>query len=77
MGVRQTTASGRSAVHPFGEIRRAAHLASAAFLRAMRLFAERASQRRALAQLNDAQLRDIGLARDEAEAEAGKPFWTA
>jgi len=39
--------------------------------------AERSAQRRALAQLTDWQLRDIGISRTEADAEAGKWFWRA
>lgn len=34
-------------------------------------------QRRALSTLSDAQLSDIGLSRDEAQAEARRPFWDA
>lgn len=36
---------------------------------------ERASQRQALSSLDDRMLRDIGVARAEADREAGKPFW--
>jgi len=36
---------------------------------------ERARQRRALAQLDDQQLRDIGLDRPTAEREAARPGW--
>jgi uncharacterized protein YjiS (DUF1127 family) len=36
---------------------------------------ERSRQRRALAELNDHMLRDIGLTRADAWAEAEKPFW--
>jgi uncharacterized protein YjiS (DUF1127 family) len=36
---------------------------------------ERARQRRALMQLSDHMLRDVGIAPAEALAEAGKPFW--
>jgi uncharacterized protein YjiS (DUF1127 family) len=39
--------------------------------------AERSRQRRALAQLNDFDLRDIGLTRSDAAGEAAKPFWRA
>lgn len=39
--------------------------------------AERSAQRRALAQLAEWQLRDIGISRTEADAEAGKWFWRA
>ena len=34
-----------------------------------------AEQRRQLAELSDQQLADVGLTRDEALAEAGRPFW--
>ncbi|NIR28247.1 MAG: DUF1127 domain-containing protein [Gammaproteobacteria bacterium] len=36
---------------------------------------ERARQRRELAQLDDRMLRDMGLTRSQARAEARKPFW--
>ncbi|MFZ1427689.1 MAG: DUF1127 domain-containing protein [Geminicoccaceae bacterium] len=36
---------------------------------------ERRRQRRALADLDDRSLRDIGLSRHQAECEAAKPFW--
>jgi uncharacterized protein YjiS (DUF1127 family) len=35
----------------------------------------RHSQRKALAQLDDYRLRDIGKSRREAKIEAAKPFW--
>jgi uncharacterized protein YjiS (DUF1127 family) len=35
----------------------------------------RARSRRALLMLNDRELRDIGLSRDEAQREAVMPFW--
>ena len=38
-------------------------------------WAERRRQRRALLELSDALLKDIGLARSDAEIEARKPFW--
>jgi uncharacterized protein YjiS (DUF1127 family) len=38
-------------------------------------WAERARSRADLARLDEAQLRDIGILRAEAEAEARKPFW--
>jgi uncharacterized protein YjiS (DUF1127 family) len=41
----------------------------------LRTCAERSAQRRALARLDDHSLRDIGVARAEAQAEAAKPFW--
>jgi uncharacterized protein YjiS (DUF1127 family) len=36
---------------------------------------ERRAQRRALAELDDDRLRDIGLTRAEAQVEAARPFW--
>ena len=51
-------------------MRRAAH--ALATLWAMH---EKARQRRALASLDDGQLDDIGLSREEATAEATKRFW--
>ena len=36
---------------------------------------ERRQQRLVLASLDPRQLRDLGLARDEATVEAAKPFW--
>lgn len=39
------------------------------------VWSERARQRRQLAELSDAMLRDIGLTRADASAEADKPFW--
>ena len=35
----------------------------------------RARQRRTLAGLDDVRLRDIGITREQALREAGKPFW--
>lgn len=40
------------------------------------LFWRRLHTRRALLRLTDAQLRDIGLTRAEANREALRPFWT-
>ena len=37
----------------------------------------RARSRRELAELSDAQLRDVGLNRDMINREAEKPFWMA
>ena len=36
---------------------------------------ERSRQRQALAELDDHHLKDIGVTRQEAMAEAAKPFW--
>jgi uncharacterized protein YjiS (DUF1127 family) len=42
-----------------------------------RLWARRWHDRRALLQLDDHMLRDIGLDRARAEATAARPFWRA
>jgi uncharacterized protein YjiS (DUF1127 family) len=53
-------------------------IASACTIRAWILrCAERSDERRTLAQLNDWELRDIGIARAEADAEADKWCWRA
>jgi uncharacterized protein YjiS (DUF1127 family) len=38
-------------------------------------WSERARQRRALAALDDHQLRDLGLTRSDAFRESSRPFW--
>jgi uncharacterized protein YjiS (DUF1127 family) len=40
------------------------------------LWLRRRRTRRALAALNDYELRDIGITRDDARRETGKPFWS-
>ena len=45
------------------------------FVDMLLLFQERARQRRALVELDDRLLRDIGVSRADAEREANKPFW--
>jgi uncharacterized protein YjiS (DUF1127 family) len=42
---------------------------------AVAVWLDRSRQRRQLAQLSDHMLRDIGLTRVDAWAEAEKPFW--
>lgn len=44
-------------------------------LRLLKTWYMRAQQRRQLAQLSDYALKDIGLTRSEAYAEANKSFW--
>ncbi|WP_454256542.1 DUF1127 domain-containing protein [Pseudomonas sp. Marseille-Q8238] len=39
------------------------------------VFLRRWRTRRALGELSDSQLRDIGLTREQAQAEAQMPFW--
>jgi uncharacterized protein YjiS (DUF1127 family) len=48
---------------------------AAAFFRAIIAGLERSRQRRALAQLSDSMLKDIGLTRAEAETESAKSWW--
>jgi uncharacterized protein YjiS (DUF1127 family) len=43
--------------------------------RTILLWADRATQRRDLAELDDRLLHDIGKSREEARRESGKPFW--
>ena len=54
---------------------RVARSLSVRLLEVIEGWAERRRQRRALLQLSDALLKDIGLARSQAEREAHKPFW--
>jgi uncharacterized protein YjiS (DUF1127 family) len=58
-------------------LRLAAALAGAARggAAALRLWRERARQRRQLAAMDDRLLQDIGLSRAQVEAEFQKPFW--
>jgi len=46
-----------------------------ALLARLAAMAQRQRQRRDLAALDDDRLRDIGVSRAEARAEAAKPFW--
>ena len=46
-------------------------------LDSLRLWQERARGRRQLRRFDDHLLRDIGITRLQAEAEADKPFWRA
>ena len=41
----------------------------------LHLWWQRARQRRQLAELSEGQLDDIGVTREQALAEAAKPFW--
>src|SRR5262245_51222390 len=45
------------------------------FLRWYARCSARSSERQALAQLDDDALKDIGVTREQADAEAAKPFW--
>jgi uncharacterized protein YjiS (DUF1127 family) len=44
-------------------------------LRLIGTWMERSGQRRALADLDDRLLQDVGIARSEAAREIAKPFW--
>ena len=44
-------------------------------IRVVAVWIERNRQRRALLDLDDDQLRDVGISRAAAQKEAGKPFW--
>jgi uncharacterized protein YjiS (DUF1127 family) len=44
---------------------------------AVRTWLQRSSQRRALAELDDRMLRDIGVTRSQANRETERPFWSA
>lgn len=46
-----------------------------ALLARLRAMVAVARQRRQLAQLSDAQLKDIGISRADAEREVTQPFW--
>lgn len=50
-------------------------LTPSGWLRRLAFWFDRACQRETLAELTDDQLRDIGLSRQQADAEAAKPFW--
>lgn len=56
-------------------LRRSMGIAGAGAMRWIRACAERRAQRRALDRLDGDRLRDIGLTRAEARAEAAKRFW--
>lgn len=47
------------------------------FLSALLLWQERAGQRRRLAEMEGHMLKDLGISRSQAVAEASKPFWQA
>jgi uncharacterized protein YjiS (DUF1127 family) len=55
-----------------GARRRSSHLRLLAWVRTA---AERWRQRRALEELDDRMLRDMGINRSQAQEEARKPFW--
>ena len=63
---------------PTAAITRARRRPRAFFLRLpVHQWMQVAAERRRLAQLDDAALRDLGLEREQAAAEARRPFWNA
>lgn len=53
------------------------HLTAAVRIGVFKTWFQRSRQRRALAELDDRLLDDIGITRSMAQQEATKPFWTA
>jgi len=45
------------------------------FIEVLKFWRQRSQERRHLAELEDHYLKDIGISRSEALAEAAKPFW--
>ena len=60
-----------------GQIAIAAPARSASLFQTVAVWADRVSQRRALASLTVEALKDIGIDPADATAEAAKPFWVA
>jgi uncharacterized protein YjiS (DUF1127 family) len=54
---------------------RARRMTGPGLLRLIGWWIERSRQRRALSELDDERLDDIGVTRTEAEREFAKPFW--
>ena len=48
----------------------------AKFVRILKQWQQNYRTRKALAELSDEQLKDIGLSRGQADIEASKPFWS-
>jgi uncharacterized protein YjiS (DUF1127 family) len=71
--IRRASAAEGLAAAPRGRFRLIRVLRNAVRLAAM--WNERARQRDALAELDDRQLRDLGLTRAQAVRESGMPFW--
>ena len=74
----QTAAAGQAAgtlLRPFGNV---ARMVAGWFVRAsdiVLLWLHRDRQRRALQELSDDMLKDIGLSRCDVDPETSKPFW--
>jgi uncharacterized protein YjiS (DUF1127 family) len=61
--------------HPEGGLRSALRRSVIRMVEAFLAWHDRARERRALMELSDHMLRDIGISRAEAHGEAAKPFW--
>jgi uncharacterized protein YjiS (DUF1127 family) len=60
---------------PVGGLRSAVRRSVIRMVEAALAWHDRARERRALMELSDHMLRDIGISRAEAQGEAAKPFW--
>jgi uncharacterized protein YjiS (DUF1127 family) len=58
-----------------GDLRSAVRNGFAWVIEALLAWHDRARERRALMQLSDQMLRDIGISRARAQGEAARPFW--
>jgi uncharacterized protein YjiS (DUF1127 family) len=63
--------------HPLRETNdhRASRSCATVLVTLVERWADRAAKRRILAGMSDAQLKDIGVSRADADAESRKPFW--
>jgi uncharacterized protein YjiS (DUF1127 family) len=75
--ISSTVARRHSGSTPFDALLVRAIAGHKALLRRIGEWQQRAAERRQLMMLTDRDLRDIGISRSEAEAEASKPFWEA
>ena len=75
--IAETSAAATAVLHPGDlqpasiSLRKLLH----SFTTAYRLCGERYRQRRQLLEMDDHQLKDIGITREQAEQEARKPLW--
>jgi uncharacterized protein YjiS (DUF1127 family) len=75
--IAETSAAATADLHPTDvepasiSLRKVLH----SFTTAYRLCRERYSQRRQLLEMDDRQLKDIGITREQAEQEGRKPLW--
>jgi len=76
-GIAETSAAATADLHPRDlepasiSLRKLLH----SFTTAYRLCGERYRQRRQLLEMDDRQLKDIGIPREQAEQEGRKPLW--